>query len=66
MTTESISEQNKKTVLAFYKEAHFDGDVDGAIARYVGDTPHAMPNKRIRHNASPQTSQRPTIEKSNG
>jgi predicted SnoaL-like aldol condensation-catalyzing enzyme len=38
MTTESISEQNKKTVLAFYKEAHFDGDVDGAIARYVGDT----------------------------
>lgn len=38
MTTETISEQNKKTVLAFYKEAHFDGDVDGAIARYVGDT----------------------------
>ena len=38
MTTESISEQNKKTVLAFYKKAHFDGDVDGAIARYVGDT----------------------------
>ena len=38
MTTESISERNKKTVLAFYKEAHFDGDVDGAIARYVGDT----------------------------
>jgi predicted SnoaL-like aldol condensation-catalyzing enzyme len=24
--------------LAFYKEAHFDGDVDGAIARYVGNT----------------------------
>jgi len=38
MTTESLSERNKKTVLAFYKEAHFDGDVDGAIARYVGDT----------------------------
>ncbi|KSV65463.1 hypothetical protein N183_34050 [Sinorhizobium sp. Sb3] len=38
MATESLSEQNKKTVLAFYKEAHFDGDVDGAIARYVGDT----------------------------
>jgi len=38
MTNESISEQNKKAVLAFYKEAHFDGDVDGAIARYVGDT----------------------------
>ena len=38
MTTETISEHNKKTVLAFYKEAHFDGDVDGAIARYVGDT----------------------------
>ena len=38
MTTESISERNKKVVLAFYKEAHFDGDVDGAIARYVGDT----------------------------
>jgi len=38
MTTETISEQNKKTVLAFYREAHFDGDVDGAIARYVGDT----------------------------
>jgi predicted SnoaL-like aldol condensation-catalyzing enzyme len=38
MTTETIAEQNKKTVLAFYKEAHFDGDVDGAIARYVGDT----------------------------
>jgi predicted SnoaL-like aldol condensation-catalyzing enzyme len=38
MTTETIAEQNKKTVVAFYKEAHFDGDVDGAIARYVGDT----------------------------
>lgn len=38
MTTETIAEQNKKTVLAFYKEAHFDGDVDGAIARYVGGT----------------------------
>ena len=38
MVTESLSEQNKKTVLAFYKEAHFDGDVDGAIARYVADT----------------------------
>ena len=38
MTTETISEQNKKTVLAFYREAHFDGDVDGAIARHVGDT----------------------------
>lgn len=38
MTTESISEQNKKIVVAFYKEAHFQGDVNGAIARYVGDT----------------------------
>jgi predicted SnoaL-like aldol condensation-catalyzing enzyme len=38
MTTESLSEQNKKVVLAFYKEAHFHGDVDGAIARYVGKT----------------------------
>jgi len=38
LTTETIAEQNKKTVLAFYKEVHFDGDVDGAIARYVGDT----------------------------
>lgn len=39
MTTETtISEKNKEIVLAFYKEAHFDGDVDGAIARYVGDT----------------------------
>jgi len=38
MTTETTPEQNKMTVLAFYKEAHFDGDVDGAIARYVGDT----------------------------
>ena len=37
MKTETIAEQNKKTVLAFYKEAHFDGDVDGAISRYVGD-----------------------------
>ena len=24
--------------MAFYKKAHFDGDVDGAIALYVGDT----------------------------
>lgn len=38
MAIESTSEKNKKVVLAFYKEAHFDGDVDGAIARYVGDT----------------------------
>jgi predicted SnoaL-like aldol condensation-catalyzing enzyme len=38
VTTESIPEQNKKTVLAFYKEAQLDSDVDGAIARYVGDT----------------------------
>lgn len=38
MKTETIAEQNKKTVLAFYKEAHFDGDVDGAISKYVGDT----------------------------
>jgi predicted SnoaL-like aldol condensation-catalyzing enzyme len=38
MTAENLNEQNKRTVLAFYKEAHFDGDVDGAIARYVGDT----------------------------
>jgi len=37
MTTENIAEHNKKIVLAFYKEAHFDGDVDGAIARYVGE-----------------------------
>lgn len=33
-----VQEKNKEVVLAFYKEAHFDGDVDGAIARYVGDT----------------------------
>jgi predicted SnoaL-like aldol condensation-catalyzing enzyme len=38
MTTDGISELNKQIVLAFYKEAHFDGDVDGAIARYVGST----------------------------
>jgi predicted SnoaL-like aldol condensation-catalyzing enzyme len=38
MTTDTLSEQNKKAVLAFYKEAHFDGDVDGAISRYVGKT----------------------------
>jgi predicted SnoaL-like aldol condensation-catalyzing enzyme len=38
MTTDSISELNKQIVSAFYKEAHFDGDVDGAIARYVGST----------------------------
>lgn len=37
-TTASVQEKNKEIVLAFYKEAHFDGDVDGAIARYVGDT----------------------------
>ena len=37
-TIDLISEKNKEIVLAFYKEAHFDGDVDGAIARYVGDT----------------------------
>ncbi|WP_179214065.1 nuclear transport factor 2 family protein [Paraburkholderia caledonica] len=34
----NVQEKNKEIVLAFYKEAHFDGDVDGAIARYVGDT----------------------------
>jgi predicted SnoaL-like aldol condensation-catalyzing enzyme len=38
ITTGSIQEKNKEVVVAFYKEAHFDGDVDGAIARYVGDT----------------------------
>jgi len=38
MTTESTAEKNKSVVLAFYREAHFDGDVDGAIARYVGET----------------------------
>lgn len=38
-TTESTQhEVNKKVVVAFYEEAHFDGDVDGAIARHVGDT----------------------------
>lgn len=31
-------EGNKKVVTAFYEEAHFDGDVDGAIARHVGAT----------------------------
>ncbi len=36
MKIETIAEQNKKTVLAFYKEAHFDGDVDGAISRIRG------------------------------
>jgi len=34
----NVQEKNKEVVVAFYKEAHFDGDVDGAIARYVGDT----------------------------
>jgi len=34
----SRAEANKKVVTAFYEEAHFDGDVDGAIERYVGDT----------------------------
>ncbi|MFM0527339.1 nuclear transport factor 2 family protein (plasmid) [Paraburkholderia strydomiana] len=34
----NVQEKNKEIVLAFYKEAHFDGDVDGAIARYVGNT----------------------------
>ncbi|UII69637.1 ester cyclase [Pseudomonas sp. HN11] len=34
----TIQEKNKEVVVAFYKEAHFDGDVDGAIARYVGNT----------------------------
>jgi predicted SnoaL-like aldol condensation-catalyzing enzyme len=34
----NVQEKNKEVVLAFYKEAHFDGDVDGAIARYVGNT----------------------------
>jgi predicted SnoaL-like aldol condensation-catalyzing enzyme len=34
----SQAEANKQVVTAFYEEAHFDGDVDGAIARYVGDT----------------------------
>ena len=38
MTTKNTADRNKKIVLAFYKEAHFDGDVDGAIARYVGET----------------------------
>ena len=38
MSNESVTERNKKIVVAFYKEAHFDGDVDGAIERYVGDT----------------------------
>jgi predicted SnoaL-like aldol condensation-catalyzing enzyme len=40
MTTDSPgqTEANKQVVTAFYEEAHFDGDVDGAIARYVGDT----------------------------
>jgi len=38
MTNESVTERNKKVVVAFYKEAHFDGDVDGAIERYVGET----------------------------
>jgi predicted SnoaL-like aldol condensation-catalyzing enzyme len=36
--TKSIQEKNKEAVVAFYKQAHFDGDVDGAIALYVGDT----------------------------
>ena len=31
-------EGNKKVVTAFYEEAHFDGDVDGAITRHVGAT----------------------------
>jgi predicted SnoaL-like aldol condensation-catalyzing enzyme len=34
----NVQEKNKEIVLAFYREAHFDGDVDGAIARYVGNT----------------------------
>ncbi|WP_066917121.1 nuclear transport factor 2 family protein [Mycobacterium interjectum] len=34
----SRTEANKQVVTAFYEEAHFGGDVDGAIARYVGDT----------------------------
>ena len=34
----SVQEKNKEIVVAFYKEAHFDGDVEGAITRYVGDT----------------------------
>jgi hypothetical protein len=40
MTTDTPSqtEANKKVVTAFYEESHFDADVDGAIARYVGDT----------------------------
>lgn len=38
MTTINTPEKNKETVLAFYKEAHFDGDVEGAIARHVGKT----------------------------
>lgn len=37
-TIASVQQKNKEVVLAFYKEAHFDGDVDGAIARYVGST----------------------------
>ena len=38
MTTKNTADRNKKIVLVFYKEPHFDGDVDGAIARYVGET----------------------------
>ena len=34
----SQEEGDKKVVTAFYEEAHFDGDVDGAIARHVGAT----------------------------
>ena len=36
--TGTLQERNKEVVVAFYKKAHFDGDVDGAIALYVGDT----------------------------
>ena len=36
--TGTLQERNKEVVVAFYKTAHFDGDVDGAIALYVGDT----------------------------
>jgi predicted SnoaL-like aldol condensation-catalyzing enzyme len=34
----TLQERNKEVVVAFYKKAHFDGDVDSAIALYVGDT----------------------------
>jgi predicted SnoaL-like aldol condensation-catalyzing enzyme len=36
--TGTLQERNKEIVVAFYKKAHFEGDVDGAIALYVGDS----------------------------